>query len=69
MRFYNFFFFFPELIEVILPAANPLNTQFSSRPVCIVGDVDDKKLNSVYWLSLPTCDDSDQEMDQVSMKY
>lgn len=54
------------MAEIVLPAPMSLSAQFSSRPVHVVGDVPDKKLNSVYWLSLPTCDDSDQEMDQVS---
>lgn len=55
-----------ETIEPLLPPVMPLMSQFSSRPVYVIGESDDKRLSSVYWLSPPTCDDSDQEMDQIT---
>nr|CAD7263173.1 unnamed protein product [Timema shepardi] len=54
------------LPEPILPASEPLLAQFAARPVYVVGEVDDERLSSTYWLSPPPVDEADQDMDQIA---
>lgn len=53
--------------EPILPPPEPLLSQFAARPVFIVGEVDDERLSSTYWLAPPPVDEADQDMDQVNL--
>lgn len=53
-------------IELILDLPEPLLTQFQSRPVFVLGDVDDERLSVAYWLSVAPLDDIDQDAEQVS---
>ncbi|XP_071451380.1 protein virilizer [Hetaerina americana] len=61
-----------DMSEPILPAPEPLVSQFISRPVVQVvgaagGDTyDEERLTSGYWLPPPAVDDADPDMDQVS---
>nr|CAD7407518.1 unnamed protein product [Timema poppensis] len=55
-----------KLPEPILPASEPLLAQFAARPVYVVGEVDDERLSSTYWLSPPPVDEADQDMDQIA---
>ncbi|XP_065211806.1 protein virilizer [Planococcus citri] len=52
-------------IELILDLPEPLLTQFQSRPVFVLGDVDDERLSVAYWLSVAPLDDIDQDTEQV----
>jgi hypothetical protein len=54
-----------ELPEPVLPPPEPLLSQFAARPVFVVGEVDDERLSSTYWLAPPPVDEADQDMDQV----
>lgn len=56
-----------ELPEPILPPPEPLLSQFAARPVFVVGEVDDERLSSTYWLAPPPVDEADQDMDQVRL--
>jgi hypothetical protein len=59
-----------ELPEPILPPPEPLLSQFAARPVFVVGEVDDERLSSTYWLAPPPVDEADQDMEQVRLiKY
>lgn len=53
--------------EPILPPPEPLLSQFAARPVFVVGEVDDERLSSTYWLAPPPVDEADQDMDQVNL--
>ncbi|XP_066999085.2 protein virilizer isoform X2 [Anabrus simplex] len=55
-----------ELVEPILPVPEPLLVQFSARPVFMVGEVDEERLCSSYWLAPPPVDEADQDMEQVT---
>lgn len=52
-------------IELILDPPEPLLTQFQSRPVFVVGDIEDERLSVAYWLSVAPLDDIDQDAEQV----
>uniref|UniRef100_T1D1V3 Putative virilizer-like protein n=1 Tax=Cupiennius salei TaxID=6928 RepID=T1D1V3_CUPSA len=54
-----------EMIEPVLPQPESQSAQFASRPVFIVGEVEEGRLSPAYWLALPGADDTDQEQEQV----
>lgn len=56
-----------ELPEPTLPPPEALLSQFAARPVFVVGEVDDERLSSTYWLAPPPVDEADQDMDQVRL--
>ena len=56
----------PEITEPVLPPAGPLSNQFAMRATYMISDVDDDRLTTAFWLSMPTGDESDQELDLVS---
>jgi hypothetical protein len=58
-----------EFPEPTLPPPEPLLSQFAARPVFVVGEVDDERLSSTYWLAPPPVDEADQDMDQVRWSY
>ena len=47
------------------PPPEPLSQQFALRATYVVGDVEDDRLTTSYWLALPAGDESDQELDLV----
>lgn len=55
-----------DVVEPVLPAPETLLAQFSARPVFMVGEVDDERLGSTYWLAPPPVDEADQDMEQVT---
>ncbi|XP_054715831.1 protein virilizer homolog isoform X2 [Uloborus diversus] len=54
-----------EIAEPVLSAPESMSTQFASRPVFIVGDVEEGRLSPAYWLAIPGADDADQDQEQV----
>lgn len=59
------FYIYIEVVEPILPSPESQSAQFASRPVFIVGEVEEGRLSPAYWLALPGADDADQEQEQV----
>lgn len=58
---------FVETSEPLLPAPDTLLSQFSARPVFVVGEVEDERLSGSYWLSVPLPDDQDGDMQLVNV--
>ncbi len=56
-------------IEMILDPPESLLTQFQSRLVYAVGEVEDERLSVAYWLSVTSIDELDQEAEQVSADF
>ena len=52
-------------VEPVLPSPAPLINQFAMRATYVIGDVEDDRLTTSYWLALPAGDESDQELDLV----
>lgn len=50
-----------------LPPPESLTSQFSSRAVFVVGEVDEERLSPMYWLGLPGVEDADQDLEQIPM--
>lgn len=61
---YSFFLAF-ESVEILLPSSETLLTQFAHRPVFTICEADDDRLSLSYWLSVPTTDEADQDVEQV----
>ncbi|XP_063240539.1 protein virilizer isoform X2 [Bacillus rossius redtenbacheri] len=55
-----------DMVEPLLPPPETLLAQFAARPVFVVGEVDDERLSSTYWLAPPPVDEADQDMEQVT---
>jgi hypothetical protein len=53
-------------IETILDSPESLLTQFQTRPVYVVGEIDDERLSVAYWLTMTSLDELEQETEQVS---
>ena len=54
-----------ENVEILLPPAETLLTQFAHRLVFTICEADDDRLSLGYWLSVPTSDEADQDVEQV----
>ncbi|XP_045495513.1 protein virilizer [Colias croceus] len=52
-----------ESIDSVLPAPEPLVTQFASRQVYTIGDSNDERLTSSYWLNVPAASGDDDVND------
>lgn len=51
--------------ELVLPTPESLLVQFSGRQVYTSADAINDRLTSTYWLSLPTTDETDGDLENV----
>ena len=51
--------------EMVLPAPLSFSEQFNSRMVFYIGEGEDDRLNTSFWLGPPAIDDGDMEPDMV----
>ncbi|XP_070574528.1 protein virilizer homolog [Ptychodera flava] len=56
-----------DLTEPTLPAPESLTTQFNTRALYLVGEIEDERIN--YWLTIPPLDDPDIDMDMVKCDF
>ena len=54
-----------DLKEPVLAPAESLAAQFSMRATYMITDEEDERLSSIYWLSTPMAEESDQELEKV----
>lgn len=56
-------------IEMILDPAESLLTQFQSRPVFVVGEVEEERLSAAYWLSVASPLDEIEQESSEQVRY
>ncbi|ELU02702.1 hypothetical protein CAPTEDRAFT_223433 [Capitella teleta] len=54
-----------DLKEPVLSAAESLTAQFGMRAIYVLTENEDERLSSIYWLSTPMAEESDQEIEKV----